>query len=151
MKTIRNLNEKDLRSKMLDNRTDLAKLRVDSSKGTLRKESGKLKPIRHNIARMLTRLNEMEKEEMITAETISRHEFIGLDTRVINSNNSQVVGLNGTIINETKSMFTINTEKGMKMIPKSTNDWEFTINGNNMTVKGSKITKRPFERIGVKV
>jgi ribonuclease P protein subunit POP4 len=88
---------------------------------------------------------------MITAETISRHEFIGLDTRVINSNNSQVVGLNGTIINETKSMFTINTQKGMKMIPKSTNDWEFTINGKNMTVKGSKITKRPFERIGVKV
>lgn len=63
MKTIRNLNEKDLRSKMLDNRTDLAKLRVDSSKGTLRKESGKLKPIRKNIARMLTRLNEMEKKE----------------------------------------------------------------------------------------
>ena len=63
MKTIRNLNEKDLRSKMLDNRTDLAKLRVDSSKGTLRKESGKLRPIRKNIARMLTRLNEMEKKK----------------------------------------------------------------------------------------
>ena len=63
MKTIRNLNEKDLRSKMLDNRTDLAKLRVDSSKGTLRKESGKLKPIRKNIARKLTRLNEMEKKK----------------------------------------------------------------------------------------
>ena len=63
MKTIRNLNEKDLRSKMLDNRTDLAKLRVDSSKGTLRKESGKLKPIRKNIARMLTRINEMKKEK----------------------------------------------------------------------------------------
>ena len=63
MKTIRNLNEKDIKSKMLDNRTDLAKLRVDSSKGTLRKESGKLKPIRKNIARMLTRLNEMEKKK----------------------------------------------------------------------------------------
>jgi large subunit ribosomal protein L29 len=63
MKTIRNLNEKDLRSKMLDNRIDLAKLRVDSSKGTLRKESGKLKPIRHNIARMLTKLNEMEEKK----------------------------------------------------------------------------------------
>ena len=63
MKTIRNLNEKDLKSKLLDNRTDLAKLRVDSSKGTLRKESGKLKPIRKNIARMLTRLNEMEKKK----------------------------------------------------------------------------------------
>ena len=63
MKTIRNLNEKDLKSKMLDNRTDLAKLRVDSSKGTLRKESGKRKPIRKNIARMLTRLNDMEKKK----------------------------------------------------------------------------------------
>ena len=30
MKTVRQLNEKDLRSKILDNRTDLAKLRVDS-------------------------------------------------------------------------------------------------------------------------
>ena len=63
MKAVRKLNEKDLRSKILDNRTDLAKLRVDASKGTLRKESGKLKPIRHNIARMLTRLNEMEKKK----------------------------------------------------------------------------------------
>ncbi len=62
MKTVRKLNEKDLRSKILDNRTDLAKLRVDSSKGTLRKESGKLKPIRHNIARMLTRINELKRK-----------------------------------------------------------------------------------------
>ena len=87
---------------------------------------------------------------MITAETLSRHEFIGLDTKIINSYNRQVIGLNGTIINETKSMFTINTEKGIKMIPKSTNDWGFTINGKNMIVKGSTITKRPFERIGAK-
>ena len=64
-KTVRQLNEKDLRSKILDSRTDLAKLRIDSSKGTLRKESGKLKPIRHNIARMLTRLNDMEKEKWL--------------------------------------------------------------------------------------
>jgi len=65
MKTIKEFNEKDLKSKILESRTELAKLRVDSSKGTLRKESGKLKPIRHNIARMLTRLNEMEKEKWL--------------------------------------------------------------------------------------
>ena len=63
MKTVNNLNEKDLKSKIQESRTELAKLRVDSSKGTLRKESVKLKPIRHNIARMLTRLNEMEKKQ----------------------------------------------------------------------------------------
>jgi len=46
---------------------------------------------------------------MITVDTISRHEFIGLETKIINSSNPQVIGLNGTIINETKSMFTLNT------------------------------------------
>ena len=87
---------------------------------------------------------------MITADTISRHEFIGLDTKVIDSNNSQVIGLNGTIINETKSMFTINTQKGTKMIPKLTNDWGFSIKGKKLIVKGTTITKRPYERIGAK-
>ena len=63
MKTIKQLNEKDLKDKIQESRSELAKLRVDAAKGTLRKESGKLKPIRHDIARMLTRLNEMKKEK----------------------------------------------------------------------------------------
>jgi large subunit ribosomal protein L29 len=62
MKTIRELNEKDLKSKIQETRSELAKLRVDGSKGTLRKESGKLKPLRHDIARMMTRLNEMGRK-----------------------------------------------------------------------------------------
>ncbi|MFQ5782553.1 MAG: 50S ribosomal protein L29 [Nitrosopumilus sp.] len=63
MKTIKQLNEKDLKSKIQETRSELGKLRVDAAKGTLRKESGKLKPLRHDIARMLTRLNEMKKEK----------------------------------------------------------------------------------------
>ena len=62
MKTIKQLNEKDLKSKIQESRSELAKLRVDAAKGTLIKESGKLRPLRHDIARMLTRLNEMKKE-----------------------------------------------------------------------------------------
>ena len=62
MKTIRALNEKDLKSKIQETRSELAKLRVDGSKGTLRKESGKIKALRHDIARMLTALNEVEKK-----------------------------------------------------------------------------------------
>ena len=87
---------------------------------------------------------------MITADNITSHEFIGLDTEITQSTNSQVIGLNGTIINETKSMFTLNTEKGTKMIPKLTNDWGFSIKGKNLIVKGRTITKRPHERIGAK-
>ncbi len=63
MKTIKQLNEKDLKSKIQESRSELKKLRVDGSKGTLRKQSGKLKPMRHDIARMLTRVNEMKKEK----------------------------------------------------------------------------------------
>ena len=63
MKTIKKLNEKDLQSKIQEARSELAKLRVDASKGTLRKESGKLKPLRHDIARMLTQMTEMKKKK----------------------------------------------------------------------------------------
>ena len=60
-KTIKEFNEKDLRDRLKQVRTELFKLRVESKKGTLRKESGKLKPLRKDIARMLTRINEMKK------------------------------------------------------------------------------------------
>ncbi len=63
MKTARALNEKDLKSKIQETRSELAKLRVDGSKGTLRKESGKLKPLRHDIARMLTQMTEIKKKK----------------------------------------------------------------------------------------
>ena len=60
-KTIREFNEKDLRDRLKQTHTELSKLRVEAKKGTLRKESGKLKPLRKDIARMMTRLNELKK------------------------------------------------------------------------------------------
>ena len=62
-KTIKELNEKDLQDKLIQLRTDLKKLRIESSKGTLRKERGNLRPKRRNIARILTRMNELKKNE----------------------------------------------------------------------------------------
>ena len=61
-KTIIKFNEKDLRDRLEQIRTELFKLRVESKKGTLRKESGKLKPLRQDIARILTRINEVKKK-----------------------------------------------------------------------------------------
>jgi large subunit ribosomal protein L29 len=61
-KTIREFNEKDLQDRLKQTRTELFKLNVESKKGTLRKESGKLKPLRKDIARMLTRINELKKK-----------------------------------------------------------------------------------------
>ena len=61
-KTIRAFNEKDLDDRLKQVRSELFKLRIESRKGTLRKESGKLKPLRKDIARILTRMNEMKRK-----------------------------------------------------------------------------------------
>ena len=87
---------------------------------------------------------------MITADNIRSHEFIGLDTEISESTNPQVIGLNGRIINETKSMFTINTENGSRSIAKSTSSWKFSIQNKDIIVKGTSIAKRPFDRLGGK-
>jgi len=60
MKTVRELNEKDLKDRLDQLRSELTKLRIQSSKGTLRKDSGKVKPVRRDIARVLTRLSELK-------------------------------------------------------------------------------------------
>ena len=62
MKSIREFNEKDLDDRLKQVRSELFKLRIEARKGTLRKESGKLKPLRRDIARMLTRKNEMKRK-----------------------------------------------------------------------------------------
>ena len=61
-KAIKEMKEKDLYDRLKQIRADLFKLNVESKKGTLRKESGKLKPNRKNIARLLTRINELKKK-----------------------------------------------------------------------------------------
>ena len=62
MKSIRELNESDLKDRIIQMRTELSKLEVENAKGTLRKESGKIKPLKRDIARLLTRQNEMNKK-----------------------------------------------------------------------------------------
>ena len=57
-KTLRNLNDSDLRDKLEDLKVDLAKLRSEGSKGTLKKEAGVIRWKRRDIARVLTLLNE---------------------------------------------------------------------------------------------
>ncbi|NHI02638.1 hypothetical protein DYY67_0677 [Candidatus Nitrosotalea sp. TS] len=52
MKTVREFNETDLKDRLDQLRSELTKLRIESSKGTLRKDSGKVKPMRRDIARV---------------------------------------------------------------------------------------------------
>ena len=61
MKSIRELSEKDLRDRVEQMRTELSKLQTENAKGTLRKETGKIRKARKEVARLLTRLNEVKK------------------------------------------------------------------------------------------
>ncbi len=88
---------------------------------------------------------------MITFENISIHEMIGLKTVISASSNNQIIGLTGKIVDETKSMFTINTKNGFKMIPKNQNTWKFFSDGNELTFSGSVLEKRSYDRLGAKL
>lgn len=60
LKTLREFNAEDLKSKLVELKGDLSKLKSESAKGTLKKETGKIKWIRRDIARIHTILNEKE-------------------------------------------------------------------------------------------
>jgi large subunit ribosomal protein L29 len=58
VKTLREMNEKDLTDKLAELKADLAKLKLEKSKGTLKKQTGTIKWLRRDIARMMTLLKE---------------------------------------------------------------------------------------------
>jgi len=88
---------------------------------------------------------------MITLENITKHELIGLKTIISDSTNKQIIGLNGTVVDETKSMFIINTKNGFKMIQKKHNTWKFLVNNKETTRSGALFEKRSFDRLETKI
>jgi len=89
---------------------------------------------------------------MISAKDLVRHELIGLKVEIVKSSNRFQVGLNGLVVDETKNLLTIETEKGIKKIQKKGTDFMFIIpSGKKVKVSGTLITKRPEERVKLKV
>jgi RNase P/RNase MRP subunit p29 len=80
-----------------------------------------------------------------------RDEFIGEQVEILSSNNRQLMGLTGKIVDETRDSFKILVNKRnfkeFKMIFKKGNT--FKIGG--LVVQGIKIAKRPEDRIKLKV
>jgi len=87
---------------------------------------------------------------MITEQNILLHELIGLEAKVIESTNKNIIGIHGTILDETKSMLILDTKKGIKKIQKDHSEWKFSSNFNDIIVQGNKIRKRSHDRLGIK-
>jgi large subunit ribosomal protein L29 len=58
LKSLREMNDADLGGKLSELKADLAKVRSEQSKGTLKKHSGEIRYMRRDIARILTIMNE---------------------------------------------------------------------------------------------
>jgi large subunit ribosomal protein L29 len=54
LKTIREFNDVDLQAKLTELKAQLSKLRSEAAKGTLKKETGSIRWIRRDIARIKT-------------------------------------------------------------------------------------------------
>lgn len=87
---------------------------------------------------------------MITKDNISSHEIIGMHAQVVESSNREIVGVTGKIIDETKFMFTVDTGKAIKRYPKGISVWKFSFANGEAEIDGAKLTKRSYERMGVR-
>ena len=58
LRTLQEMNQSDLREKLSELRAELLKLRSERAKGTLKKQTGAIRWIRRDIARILTIINE---------------------------------------------------------------------------------------------
>jgi large subunit ribosomal protein L29 len=63
LKTLREMNDEDLADKLAELKADLGKLRLEKSKGTLKKETGSIRWLRRDIARMMTLINERKAQK----------------------------------------------------------------------------------------
>tara|TARA_B100001013_G_scaffold286650_1_gene186469 strand:+ start:480 stop:737 length:258 start_codon:yes stop_codon:yes gene_type:complete len=77
-------------------------------------------------------------------------EPIGMNVRITESVNSELVDISGVIIDETKHMLKLDTKFGEKLIPKKI--CMFRISNHNdttTTISGTKLHNRSHERLEV--
>ena len=79
MKTIRELNEHDLKDRVIQMRTELTKLVVENAKGTLRKESGKIKSLKREYKKFEISKAIIKEMNKISNENNSEFKFLILE------------------------------------------------------------------------
>ena len=84
---------------------------------------------------------------MITKNNLVHHEFIGLNVDVKSETNKSL-NLYGTVIDETKNTFKIESRGKEKIIPKKGSIFTFEIpSGERVEVYGNILSIRPEDRI----
>jgi ribonuclease P protein subunit POP4 len=85
---------------------------------------------------------------MTVTPSIVQHEFIGLETKVVQSSNPSLVGITGKVVDETRNTFTILSNGEKKVIIKDTAIFEFAMpDGAVVEIDGKVIMGRPEDRL----
>ena len=81
------------------------------------------------------------------ARNVARGELIGLAVRVAAANDAGLVGLSGTVIDETLRTLTVRREDGRESrLSKTGTTFEFTTPAGKALVQGAAIEFRPEDR-----
>ena len=88
----------------------------------------------------------------ITPHNILRHELIGLNVIVAQSKDPSMKGLHGTIVDETKNMFSIISKDNQVLVPKSISTFRFKLPDKTIVeVDGARLVARPENRLKIRV
>ena len=84
---------------------------------------------------------------MITSNNIKKHELIGLDVEVVDSINKDLCGLKGKVVDETRNLIVVATNKGEKKVLKKDATFMFKLENEKVEVDGKVLVGRPEERL----
>ena len=83
----------------------------------------------------------------VTPETLTRHELVGLDVRVVSASNPDVIGLDGTVVTETTRTLGIESDGRVSHVPKDSATFEWTLpSGEVVETAGETLVARPPRR-----
>ena len=84
---------------------------------------------------------------MRTASNLQTHELVGLHLRVVRASDGGMVGMEGTVVDETRETLVIGKAR-RRTLPKRGNAFEFTLeDGSKVVLEGDTIAYRPEDRI----
>ncbi len=84
---------------------------------------------------------------MINRNNVYFHEWIGSNAQVLESPNSNEMGISGELCNETKNTLLIRSPSGEKSIAKKGRTFALSVQGMVYEIKGSYAQFRPEDRI----
>jgi ribonuclease P protein subunit POP4 len=84
---------------------------------------------------------------MRNESNLHMHELIGLSLKVVRASDGGMVGMEGTVVDETRETLVIDGDR-RRTLPKRGNAFEFTLeDGTTAVIEGDVIAYRPEDRV----